>query len=161
MPRTKNSKHVSDIAAALPVPRRISIAGESGCGKTTMALELAEALDAQVLHQDDYFLFPPKENAARRRRDLSWVGRGEVDLERLQADFDAHEAATLIVEGTYVTRLDGIDLRVFIELDYRATEAARIARARDPIDEHTNRILAIEHEIIRRDLPLADVVVRR
>jgi ABC-type dipeptide/oligopeptide/nickel transport system ATPase component len=150
--------------------RCVSIAGESGAGKSTVALELAARLpDATVLHQDDYFHLPPDENASRRRKDLTWVGRGEVDLELLathvsafkRGDAQFADVATLIVEGTYVTRLPELDLRVFIDRDYRATEVDRRARGRDPIDEHTDRILAIEHELIRTDLPLADLVLSR
>ena len=65
----------------------------------------------------------------------------------------------LIVEGTYVSRLEPLDLRVFLAGDYRQTEQARRARARDPIDEHTDAILAVEHRIIERDERLADIVL--
>ena len=64
----------------------------------------------------------------------------------------------LLVEGTYVARLEPVDLRVFIDLDYRQTEQWRRLRARDPIDELTDRVLAIEHELIRPDLERADIV---
>ncbi len=148
----------------------VSIAGESGAGKSTLARDLAARLpNAMVLHQDDYFHLPPAENAARRRKDFAWVGRGEVDLELLathvrafkRGDSPFSAVVTLIVEGTYVTRLPELELRVFIDRDYRATEADRRARARDPIDEHTDRILSIEHQIIRADMPLADLVLTR
>ncbi len=62
-------------------PRRfvISVAGESGSGKsetgTAIADELAEhGVSAVLLGQDDYFVLPPKSNDAKRREDDSWLG---------------------------------------------------------------------------------------
>ena len=71
-------------------PRRytITVAGESGSGKSETAQALAEAVagsgvQAVVLQQDDYFVHPPKTNDATRRKDISWVGTGEVRLDLL------------------------------------------------------------------------------
>ena len=63
----------------------VTVAGESGSGKSETAQALAEALGARgvragVLQQDDYFVHPPKTNDATRRQDISWVGVGEVKL---------------------------------------------------------------------------------
>jgi len=68
----------------------VSIAGESGCGKTETAHCLAEALQDEgrsclILSQDDYFRLPPKSNHQRRLEDISWVGTGEVRLDLLDA----------------------------------------------------------------------------
>jgi uridine kinase len=68
----------------------ISIAGESGSGKSEMAAAIAEELLNQkitslILGQDDYFNLPPKLNDAKRREDPEWLGpHVEVDLERLE-----------------------------------------------------------------------------
>ncbi len=73
----------------------ISVAGESGSGKSETGAAIAEALtehgvDAAVLGQDDYFVLPPKSNDARRRADESWLGpHVEVRLDLL----DEHLAA--------------------------------------------------------------------
>ena len=72
----------------------ISVAGESGSGKSEMGQALVDAfqalrIPAVVLGQDDYFVLPPKSNDRARRADLSAVGPQEVDLER----FDDHLAA--------------------------------------------------------------------
>jgi len=168
-----------------------SVAGESGSGKTTLACQLVAELAARdrsavVLSQDDYFVLPPRKNAARRVAEPAWVGRGEVQLDRIAEHLAAFVAGAegigkprldraadrfvteqldlravqlLIVEGTYVTGLQPLDLRVFIEGDYRQTEQARRARGRDPIDSRTDAILAAEHRIIRQDRTLADVVL--
>ena len=77
-------------------PRRttISVAGESGSGKSEMGQALVEAFDTlgirgAVLGQDDYFVLPPKSNDRSRREDTSWVGPQEVHLDLL----DEHLAA--------------------------------------------------------------------
>jgi len=63
----------------------ITIAGESGSGKTEIAHEVARALKADkiknvTIHQDDYFRYPPKTNHEMRRKDISLVGTSEVKL---------------------------------------------------------------------------------
>jgi uridine kinase len=69
-------------------PYAITVAGESGSGKSETAKALCERLsdnDAPtiILQQDDYFHFPPKSNDRRRREDISWVGKQEVKLDLL------------------------------------------------------------------------------
>jgi uridine kinase len=66
----------------------ITVAGESGSGKSETAAALAEALgqrgiDSVVFQQDDYFVYPPKSNDRARRDDIDWVGPGEVRLDLL------------------------------------------------------------------------------
>jgi uridine kinase len=64
----------------------VTIAGESGSGKSETAAALAEALAEQgiesvILQQDDYFVYPPKTNDRTRRADIGWVGPQEVKLD--------------------------------------------------------------------------------
>lgn len=66
----------------------ITIAGESGAGKSELAAALAAELaganvTSAVLQQDDYFVYPPQTNAAMRRKDIGWVGPEEVRLNAL------------------------------------------------------------------------------
>jgi uridine kinase len=66
----------------------ITIAGESGSGKSEIAVALSEALsrkgiDSVILQQDDYFVYPPKTNENMRRKDIGHVGISEVYLDRL------------------------------------------------------------------------------
>jgi uridine kinase len=72
----------------------ISVAGESGSGKSETGRAIADAFEALgvrsvVLGQDDYFKLPPRSNDAARRKDISWVGPQEVRLDLL----DSHLAA--------------------------------------------------------------------
>lgn len=74
----------------------VSVAGQSGAGKSETALAIAQALEALgigslILQQDDYFVHPPRTNDAARRADISWVGPQEVRLDLM----DAHLAAFL------------------------------------------------------------------
>lgn len=68
----------------------ISIAGESGSGKSEMAAAIANELNkykitTAVLGQDDYFVLPPRSNDTRRREDADWLGpHVEVRLEILK-----------------------------------------------------------------------------
>ena len=136
---------LADLEAVRRGERRlvVGVAGESGSGKSVTAVSVARALEARgiatgVLHQDDYFLRPPRVNHAHRERDLGAVGPHEVDLARLRAhvaDFRAGRAvdaplvdyptdsfltrridfaplAALVVEGTYALMLDDADARV-------------------------------------------------
>lgn len=83
----------------LPGSKRlvVTVAGESGSGKSETAAALAERLVARgyqpyVFQQDDYFRLPPKSNDGRRREGIDWVGPGEVRIDRLDADLDAFRA---------------------------------------------------------------------
>ena len=72
----------------------ITVAGESGSGKSETAAALAEALaargiDSVIFQQDDYFVYPPKSNDRARREDIGWVGPGEVRLELLDGHLEA------------------------------------------------------------------------
>ena len=63
----------------------VSIGGESGSGKSELALAIAKALNEHgigtlILQQDDYFVSPPRTNDALRREDIDRVGPGEVNL---------------------------------------------------------------------------------
>ena len=64
----------------------ISVAGESGAGKSEIAAVLAEILTEEgftsaILQQDDYFVHPPKTNAEMRAKNINHVGVSEVHLD--------------------------------------------------------------------------------
>lgn len=72
----------------------VTIGGESGCGKTSLAeairLELESAgVGTEILHLDDYFKLPPRRNEMRRRIDIASVGIEEVSLELLDSHLEA------------------------------------------------------------------------
>lgn len=66
----------------------MTIAGESGSGKSETAVELKRLFEADgrrtyIFHQDDYFHLPPKTNEKSRRRRIKRVGISEVNLTTL------------------------------------------------------------------------------
>jgi uridine kinase len=68
----------------------ITIAGESGSGKSATGRALADELQkygirSAVLGQDDYFVLPPRSNDMERRRDPHWLGpHVEVRLDLME-----------------------------------------------------------------------------
>ncbi len=163
----------------------------SGKSTTASALarELtADGLRAEVLFQDDYFVRPPRTNHEHRVADISSVGPQEVDMARIERDVaefragrdgvvvpavdypanvfrtrvvDFGTARVLVVEGTYVLMLPGLDVRVFLDATYADTRARRVARARDVDSPFVEQVLRIEHELIAPQAAVADVVIDR
>ncbi|MGM0441370.1 MAG: uridine kinase family protein [Elusimicrobiota bacterium] len=70
-------------------PVAITVAGESGSGKSEIGSEIARlfekknGLNSIIFAQDDYFKLPPKSNDAARRDNIDRVGMGEVKLDLL------------------------------------------------------------------------------
>jgi uridine kinase len=68
----------------------ITIAGESGSGKSETGKAISDELDkfgikSVLLGQDDYFVLPPKSNDLKRREDPEWLGpHVEVKLDVLE-----------------------------------------------------------------------------
>jgi uridine kinase len=73
----------------------VSVAGESGSGKSETARAIADELSklgirSVILGQDDYFVLPPRSNDARRRNDPEWLGpHVEVDLDLMEDNLRA------------------------------------------------------------------------
>ncbi len=142
--------------AALLMPRleasserhTLSIAGESGSGKSEIAVALAERLAAHdiasvIFQQDDYFVHPPKSNDRVRREDIAWVGPQEVELDLL----DAHLKAFLDGEPRIEKPL------VVYEDDSVTSEVMELGPARIAIAEGTYTTLlenALSHVFIDR-----------
>ena len=85
----------------------ISIAGESGSGKSETATALAAALNTSgrsclILQQDDYFVYPPKTNDQTRRADIGWVGPQEVRLDLLDAHLQSFREGSSVIEKPLV-----------------------------------------------------------
>jgi uridine kinase len=68
----------------------ISVAGESGSGKSETAIAIADELEKHevksiVLAQDDYFHLPPKSNDSKRKEDPEWLGpHAEIKFDVLE-----------------------------------------------------------------------------
>lgn len=120
----------------------ISIAGESGSGKTVLAravnLELADRNVASViLCQDDYFVLPPQSNDQKRRKDPAWLGpqaevrldvmdenlqdalAGKNEIEKPLVDYYANtiESETVSLEGIKVIIAEGTYVSLLQNVD--------------------------------------------
>lgn len=171
----------------------LTVAGESGSGKSETATAIADWLaekgvECVILQQDDYFVYPPKTNDLTRRKDIGWVGTGEVRLDVLDAHLQAFKdgeqmitkplvlyeedtiteeemeignARVAIAEGTYTTALEKADTHVFIDRSFEQTRAHRVKRNRDAseLDDFTEGVLRIEHDIISSHKPRARFVI--
>jgi uridine kinase len=171
----------------------VIVAGESGSGKSVTAICLKIQLgfsnvNASILHQDDYFKYPPKENALKRKQDIGWVGTGEVRIDLLEEHINKFQfgekqitkpiidyksdtvlseninyesSDVLIVEGTYTMLIQNADYYIFIEKNYLETLEQRKTRGRDIVDEYSNKILEIEHLIISPTIKKANAIIRK
>jgi len=148
-----------------------------------------------ILGQDDYFKLPPHSNHKKRMEDIGWVGTGEVKLSLMDEHITAVKESRfadiekplvyfeedrigmesipeasydlIIAEGTYTTSLEKLDMRAFINRNYRETKKDRLRRGRDQSleqgkDEELDfleKVLEIEHKIISGHKKLADVII--
>lgn len=142
----------------------------------------------QILHLDDYFRVPPLTNHEYRLRDIGRVGEREVNLELLQSHLDAFleghssfeapevnyrenkissrtidmsEVKVMIVEGTYAMMLQRLGWRIHMGRDFRETKEKRLQRRRENDDPFIEKVLAIEHQIIRPLGQLAHIQVSK
>ncbi len=135
----------------------ITVAGESGSGKSETAQAIAQQLAASgltsvVLGQDDYFVLPPKSNDAKRREDDSWLGpHVEVRLDLLEQNLiDAIAGASSIVKPLIdynansvedeTIDLDGIDVVIA-----EGTYTTLLKNVDTKVFINRNRIDTLEH----------------
>lgn len=110
----------------------ISVAGESGSGKSETATAITDALmeegiDSVIFQQDDYFVYPPKSNDRARRDDIAWVGPQEVKLDLLDEHLDAFRKGAASIDKPLV----------IYETDSITAEEMPTAKARVAIAEGT------------------------
>jgi len=93
----------------------ISVAGESGAGKSEIAASIAEVLEKKglkcfIFQQDDYFVYPPKTNAKTREKDINWVGEKEVKLKLIDEELEQiKKGLTIIKKPLVIFEEDRID----------------------------------------------------
>ena len=127
----------------------VSIAGESGSGKSETAAALAEVLAEHavvsvIFQQDDYFKLPPKSNDRARRADIAWVGPQEVKLALMDEHLRLFLGGATAIEKPLV----------IYEEDRVTTEIMEIGRARVAIAEgtYTTLLESVSHRaFIDRD----------
>jgi uridine kinase len=145
-------------------------------------------IETKVIQQDDYFVYPPRTNHRMRKKNIEQVGEYEVKLDFIEANLrsfkqgdhyiykplviyeedrittellEVGSASVLIAEGTYTTRLNFVDRRIFIDRTYHDTERERLERRRDQMEDFLTEVLEIEHRIVSGHKGLAHVVIRK
>lgn len=135
---------------------------------------------------DDYFKFPPKTNHENRQKSLDNVGMHEVNLVVIQENInefksgkysiekplvhyqnnsvsqeilDTKDVQVLIIEGTYVLSIEDFDFSIFIDRNYKDTYENRMKRNRDEQSDFVEKVLDIEHQIIRQFKYKADILL--
>lgn len=152
--------HLIDEIRALPRRFTMTVAGESGSGKSEMGKALAEALaerdvGAAVVQQDDYYVLPPWFNDAARRANLAWVGPTEVRLDLLDVHLQAaREGADEIVKPLVVYEDNRIDQETLSLEGVQAVIAEGVYTSLcDHVDRRVfiarNRLETLEHRMRR------------
>lgn len=144
-------------------------------------------LKGYIFHGDDYFRLPPKDNHNKRLEDISNVGSSEVNISLLDQHIKAfinnekqitkpivhykencineevinpQDFDFCVVELTYSMLLKEPTYKIFIEASFKETKSNREKRGRDILDDFNERVLEIEHNIIRKQIEFADLTVK-
>lgn len=171
----------------------IGIGGESGSGKSVTALCLQKVLNqegfkTQIIHQDDYFIYPPKTNHEKRVADFNHIGFQEIDFFLLRknivdfkqnkpqitkplVDYPANtigsetldflDVEILIIEGTYILALDNLDVTIFIDRNFKDTYQQRKNRGREEMDAFIEKVLEKEHQLIYPFHLQSDIIITK
>jgi uridine kinase len=122
----------------------ITVAGESGSGKSETGKAIADELEkfgikSVLLGQDDYFVLPPKPNDKKRREDPDWLGphvevrldileqnlvdaiRGKKEVIKPLVDYDLNtiEDETIDLDGINVLIAEGTYTSLLKHVDTR------------------------------------------
>jgi uridine kinase len=152
--------HIVEKVKAKDSRYTITVAGESGSGKSETGQAIAEELGkhgikAVLLGQDDYFVLPPKSNDAKRREDSEWLGphvevrldvleqnlkdaiAGKSEFSKPLIDYDANavEEETISLDGVKVVIAEGTYTSLLKNVDTKVF----IARNRLDTLEHRQK----------------------
>jgi len=119
----------------------ISIGGESGCGKSSLAYAILKDLKKQLgltgflFHGDDYFKLPPKDNHNARIKNISQVGIEEVDLATIDENilkFKNNNIKIIKPLVNYSENLIGQEILNASEYDFCIVECAYASILKNP-----------------------------
>ncbi|HYW97310.1 MAG TPA: hypothetical protein VE870_17080 [Bacteroidales bacterium] len=161
-------------------------AGKSEVSHSLARRLKSERIRVKVLHADDYYKVPPLLRTEWRRvQGIETVGMQEYDWNLIQRniqDFkedresmmpcidiipeqvdklitDFKKIDLLVVDGLYALKADGLDMRVFIDLDYHETKISQIQRGKENLDDFRLAVLEKEHQNVLSLKPLADLII--
>ncbi len=146
-----------------------------------------EGRPGKILHLDNYYRTSPTEREAwRREHGIDSVGDEEIEWEAVEQHVSAFRAGAeatlpyidlyndsvdrltthfgeirvLIVEGLYALRAPA-DLKVYIDLTYRETKGAQLARGKETVGEFRALVLEREHQVVSGHVTMADLRIDR
>jgi uridine kinase len=122
----------------------ITVAGESGSGKSETSRALADELEKHgiisvILGQDDYFILPPRSNNTKRRDNPDWLGpyvevrldvldqnlkcaiQGKKEIKKPLVDYGANtiDEETICLDGVKVVIAEGTYTSLLKNVDTR------------------------------------------
>lgn len=189
----KHERVARELAARINPHRErlvVAIGGESGSGKSEIAETLRQVLRNEemrikILHLDNYYIVPPSQRTAHRRKHgMDAVGLHEIDWDLLEENIDSFRQGRpttipfldlytdqedklvtdfknidlLIVEGLYAGNVPA-DIRVFIDLTYHDTKLAQKKRKKEKVDKFRFQVLEKEHQVVQSLRPKAQYLV--
>src|SRR4030042_1445752 len=150
--------HIIDKIRSKSTRYIITVAGESGSGKSETGRAIADELETYgiksiILGQDDYFNLPPKSNDKKRREDPEWIGphvevnldgmeqnlvnaiQGKNEISKPLVDYDSNsiEEETISLAGISVVIAEGTYTSLLKHVD------ARVFIARNRLDTLEDR----------------------
>ena len=155
----------------------------------SIAIELKkEHIRVKVLRTDNYYIVPPllltewrktkgiesvgineydwnllsrniQDFKEDRESMLPWVDAVPEQVDKLITDFK--KVDLLIVSGLYAIKADGVDLRVFIELNYHEVQTAKNKDAKVTADEFKMKVYEKEHLNVLSLKPLTDLIINK
>ncbi|MCK5857075.1 MAG: hypothetical protein KAG64_06265 [Bacteroidales bacterium] len=87
-----------------------------------------------------------------------------VDLVTEQVDqlsTDFANVDMLIIDGLYAIKTEGVDLNIFIDINYLDTGKAQKLRGKEPQNEYRMKVLLKEHEMVRDLKVKANIIITR
>lgn len=160
--------------------------GKSVTSRNVARLLEEQDFKCMVLSMDDFFRLPPQTNHYKRLENIAQVGPAEIHLEKIQSHIDDFHAGAdgadsqmvfygenriaerrldfkgldvLLIEGTFAATLQNLDRCIFLSHSYRDTRPNRLDRGREEESDFIERVLDIEHRLIREHIKKADIVI--
>ncbi|MBL7906623.1 MAG: hypothetical protein JNL22_16505 [Bacteroidales bacterium] len=142
-----------------------------------------QGLKTKLLNMDNYYKIPPAERTEwRKKHGIESVGYEEYDWDMINKnlnDFRIGDKSTypcfdlftgemdaiqtnfkgidiLVVEGLYSVKIEGANLKVFIENTYHETMEEQKISGKEELDEFRMLVLEREHQVVQSLKPLAD-----
>jgi cytidylate kinase len=129
----------------------VTVSGEIGAGKSTVARRLAAALGIRYLSAGDVF----RDEARRRGMTLAALGRlaeqePSIDKALDEMQVEAARSGDILVDSRLSGWLIGGDLRIWLRAPLEVRAARVAARDRVPVDAAVQEVLAREASERRR-----------